>query len=476
MVVNAGAWSILGSLFEKILMLATYVIVSREVAPVEFGYLVLILLIIELMGYVAGFGVGENIIRKKVVNELFMANSFYFVCYASLVLVLTMLIFVAPISYLVSGDDLVILVLWMVFYPALTVFSGFYLAILQRDMRFKDIAYRTVVISIISGAVGIALALSGFGVLSLIGAKYAYSIIDLLILRHLTNFSPSARVNRVELIGIYDFGWKISVAQLLNFSNSRIYEVFVTFIFGPAYLAVLDVGRKFLMTFYRVVLTPLNSVCLSTLSKVDNPVVTYLNFSKVVGLIVVPVAAGMGALSKPIILMLFGVKWEGASIVLMLLSFGSVVQVTAWFLPNLVISLGYSSMVLVIQAIIGVTLCLSGIVGVVFFDDFYSLIACLVFGLFFSSFICSFYLWRTIQFPLKMYLYQLVGFTVLYAVFYCLSIVVYDFIFDIVSTDYFFPESTSWLISLVLVGIVIAFTGLSIVCIALKRSSLSDDL
>jgi PST family polysaccharide transporter len=453
MVLSSSTWSILGSLFEKLLMLATYIIVSREVAPVEFGYLVLVLLIIELMGYLAGFGVGENIVRKKVLSKQFMSSSFHFVGYVSLILVIVMFVLVTPVSYIASGADLALLVLCMALYPALTTFSGFYIAILQRDMRFKEIAYRTAVISFFSGSVGIVMALSGFGVFSLIAARYVYSIADLIILKYLTGFVVLSTPDRGQLIEIFQFGWKLSASQLLNFSSSRVYEIFVIAFFGPVYLAILDVGRKFLFTLYRISLAPLNGVCLSYLSKAKKPIDSYFTFVTAICLLIVPIVASMGALADQIIFIFFGAEWEASGAVLRVLSVGVIVQPAAWFLSSLAISKGEASVVFIMNIIQTIVLIILGTIAYVASLDFEDVVFCLVTGLFITTFLRIIYLKLKIQFPAGRFILLSCMYGFIYLAFFVVSEAIFCFTLDFISI-YLVSSLYAKLFSLMPVGII----------------------
>jgi O-antigen/teichoic acid export membrane protein len=351
MSVKAGGWSIIGSLVDKALMLSTYVLVSRSVDQEQFGYLIAVLLFIELLTYIGGFGVADNILRKDTISHEFLSNSFYFLKRVSLICIAFMVFAVTPLAYFWAGSDLAELVLMVSIYPVLTIFSGFYVSILQRDMHFKKIAIRTIIISFFAGASGVVLALSGWGVLSLLIAKYIYSILDVIILRYLTGFSPVESARGGRFSEFISYGWKLSSAQVFNFLNSRMYEVFITLIFGPAMLAIFDVGRKFLMTLYRVVLTPLNRVILSAVSRSEDKMKVYSLLVNVVGAIVIPLAAILGAMSEELVPLFFGDAWSISAQFMVLLSIASIAQVSGWFLPNLLISYGHSNSILILQVI-----------------------------------------------------------------------------------------------------------------------------
>lgn len=387
MVVKSGIWSILGSLSEKILAFATYIIVSREVEPEQFGYLVFVFLIIEFFAQVAAFGVRENIVRSNEVSPVYLASSFRFITYMAVILILVMLLVASPLAYLLSGYDLFILVLLMALQPSLVCYSGFYEGLLQRDMRFKEMALRRTIIAFLSGIVGVSLALNGVGVLSMIAARYVYAIVDVFLLRYITKYKVNAEPSIEKIKEIWIFGWKISLSQAFNFLGSKANEVLIAGFFGPAALAMLDVGRKLLVTFYGVVMTPLQGVSLAFVSKASDPYAAYHRFVRVLVLLIVPLVALLGAFADELILILFGGKWESSGDILMISTVGVVVQVLIWFAPNLCIKQGRTDIVLASTVVKVTILFVTGVAAKVFSLELTQFVIALMAGLFISAII-----------------------------------------------------------------------------------------
>ncbi|MEQ3693232.1 MAG: oligosaccharide flippase family protein [Thalassolituus sp.] len=400
MVVKSGIWSILGSLSERLLAFATYIIVSREVDPEQFGYLVFVYLMIDFFAQVAAFGVRENIVRSNEISPVYLASSFRFITYMSVVLILVMLLIASPLAYLLSGYDLFVLVLVMPLQPCLVCYSGFYEGLLQRDMRFKEIALRRTVISFLAGVVGVSLALNGVGILSLIAARYVSSIVDVFLLRYITQYKVSAKPSSEVVKAIWDFGWKISVSQAFNFLGYKANEVLIAVFFGPAALAMLDVGRKLLATFYLVAMTPLQGVSLAFVSKATDPYDAYHRFVRVLVLLIVPLVALLGAFADELILILFGDKWESSGDILMISSVGVVVQVLIWFAPNLCIKQGRTDIVL-LSTVVQVTILFgSGVAAKICSFDLTQFVTALIAGLFMSTLIQITIIVRGLQIPI----------------------------------------------------------------------------
>jgi O-antigen/teichoic acid export membrane protein len=430
MVVKSGMWSILGSLSEKLLTFATYIIVSREVDPQQFGYLIFVYLIIDFFSQVAAFGVRENIVRSNEISPVYLASSFRFITYMSAMLILVMLLVASPLAYLLSGYDLFVLVLLMSLQPSLVCFSGFYEGLLQRDMRFKEIALRRTVISFLAGVVGVSLALNGVGVLSMIAARYVYAFVDIFLLRYITKYRVYAEPSIKEMKAIWYFGWKISLAQALNFLGSKANEVLVASFFGPAALAMLDVGRKLLVTFYGVVMTPLQGVSLAFVSKATDPYDAYHRFVRVLVLLVVPLVALIGVFSNELILILFGEKWGISGDILMITSVGVIPQVLIWFAPNLCIKQGRTDIVLICNVINISILLVCGIAAKIYSLGLTQFVTILMIGLFSSLLLRTFIIARALQIPIIGFVRNFIEATLIYAIFFLAAHIFFSLFFD----------------------------------------------
>lgn len=337
---SSGAWSIFGTVSEKALTVVTYILVSREVPPEQFGYLIVVLLTMELFSYVASFGVRENIIRTKNCSSDFYGDCLYFIRIVAASLVLILVGIITPVSYYVAGVEVSSLYIYMALFPYFSCLNTFYQGILQRRMQFKALAIRRAGIAVFSGAVGIISVSNGQGVLSLIYAKYAYVLLDYIVLRYISRFRLESDFSVPGLFRIFSFGWKVSISQVMNFFSSKQTEFITVSFFGPQALAILDVGRKVLVTLYSVLMTAVAPVSLSVMTSTSAPMTAYHLVVRVLVVLLVPFVAIIGVNSEEIIDVVFGSKWNESASLLAIFSFGVMAQPISWHLQNICLNKG----------------------------------------------------------------------------------------------------------------------------------------
>lgn len=367
MLINSAGWSIFGSLFSKLLTLLTYVLVSRQVDPSIFGPLVFATLLLDFFSVIGTGGARENYIRSKAVNDRFAQGTFiYCLSIGSFMSFLFLLIFISAdlLSYF-QGPSLAYWLLSPI--PFIVSICGFYQGVLERTHNFKQLALRNVFISFVSGVAGITLALMEYGIFALVASRLIGPLVNLIVIRNLVAFSPTFTFD-VEIVReIWQFGGRLTFSQFFNFSSGRIFELTAMFMFGPIAMALTDIARKIYITLNAVLITPLNPVSLSYLSKSSEPRKLYFRFLLLVCSVVFPAFALISAFSDIIIQFIFGSKWESSIELMTILGWAIVPQLLTWYLHNLCIRFNRPDSVLWLH-VINFSMVFTGMAAAVIID------------------------------------------------------------------------------------------------------------
>jgi len=398
--IKNGLWAIASTVSERLLSLVTYILVSRTVETIDFGQIIFAIILVELVSYIAVFGVKEFIvshtnIEKDDLDAIFWAYVNYALIFISLVTSIVLIFW-----FFIPNQALYYYII-MSFIPLFSGISAFLLGIMEAELRYKEIAKRTTIVASISGLCGVLGAVFGLGVFSLILQKYLYYILDLIILTLYTGyqfiFPGNAKYESAMALQFRKFGRVFAVSQAWNYLNSKSYEMVIYIFLGAGSLALFDIGRKLFVTMNRILLSPLNSVILAYTSKAKAREDTFFKYTRVVLLFYVPIAASLGGFSDIVIGFLFDSNNLIISDVLHISTYAAVPVVLLWLLPNYCISVGKPSGSLVIYNI-------SFGVGLIFSLSAYwlrqdLLVICYAFAIssYFSLFVVLAYLKKTYQ-------------------------------------------------------------------------------
>lgn len=341
--IKNGFWAIVSTVSERLLSLVTYILVSRSVETIDFGQVIFAIILVELVSYIAVFGVKEFIVSNSNIIKSDLDAIFW--VYVNFALIFVALVTgAALIFWFVIPNQALHYYIIMSFIPFLSGISAFLLGIMEAELRYKEIAKRTTIVASISGLCGVAGALLGLGVFSLIIQKYLYYILDLVVLTLFTGYKfthpKNVSADSVMASKFRKFGRIFAISQAWNYLNSKLYEMVVYLLLGAGALALFDIGRKIFVTMNRMLLSPLNTVILAYTSRATAREETFFKYARAVLLFYVPIAASLGGGADIVINFLFDSNNPIVSDILRISTYAAVPIVLLWLLPNYCISVG----------------------------------------------------------------------------------------------------------------------------------------
>jgi O-antigen/teichoic acid export membrane protein len=190
------------------------------------------------------------------------------------------------------------------------------IAILKRAIAFRPLAIRSIVGLLVGGAVGIALALSGMGVWSLVGQALAQRVAEVVVL-WLSNpqrigFAWSARHFR-ELRG---FAAHVMVSKSAAFIGGQVPRLIIGIALGPYALGLYTLASRVVEALTQAVIVPQSIVARVTLiglhSTPSRLVTSYQLALSNVALLAFPIFCGFAAILEPLFRVALDPRWRDA--------------------------------------------------------------------------------------------------------------------------------------------------------------------
>lgn len=220
---------------EKILVqginLLVQIILARILLPSDFGNLAIIVAITNYAAIFVQSGVATVIIQRKDINDVDISTLFISSMSFALLLFLG-LFFAAPyISIIYKTNDLI----WPLRILAIVLFlnsiNAIQTGIYSKRMEFKKMFIRSIIAVPVSGAIGIIMALKGFGLWSLV----VHNIVNMLLIVLIMAFDKTTW---------FKFGFSFeSFKKLYSFTGKIILTSVVTG--GSDLLRTLLIGKKY---------------------------------------------------------------------------------------------------------------------------------------------------------------------------------------------------------------------------------------
>jgi len=338
----SSAWHVGAAMISKVIILLVYVVIARFVEIEEFGYVAFAYLIFEFLSIFIGAGVKDNLVKRDNWDDEYASSAFWLILLISLIISSLAIIIITPLIIYFYNQDLANIFISMSFIPILTAFRVVQAAKMERDFLYKSLALRNMVASIVAGVVGIYLAVEGYGAWALVYNKFIFSILSVLLLWWLSDFTPKLKFSKAHIKELYLFSLPIMGSEVITFWQGRVIDFIASIFLGPAAFALMDVGRKIINTFYLIVLRPLRNVSLSLLSRVnDNEKdLVYIKVVFLVSFFVYPFITVLGLHSEYVITLLFSDKWHDSVEIMAVFSYAVYPYIANWFSHTLMISVG----------------------------------------------------------------------------------------------------------------------------------------
>lgn len=186
-------------------------------------------------------------------------------------------------------------------------------SIMLRDLRFRELAFRTMASLILAGAVGVVMALRGFGAYALVGQFLANRVADAVLLWRMTDWRPRWSFSWGRLRELWAFGGNIMGLNLTTFANQRADNLVVGYFLGATALGYYVVAYRLFTALTALTVNSINPVLLGVLSRFqaapERLRSAYYRVTRVVAAAGIPVFVGLAMLAPQIVVVLFGERW-----------------------------------------------------------------------------------------------------------------------------------------------------------------------
>ncbi|MGY5846885.1 lipopolysaccharide biosynthesis protein [Salegentibacter sp. HM20] len=289
------------------------IILARLLLPAEFGLIAMIGIFMGVGGILMEGGLGQSLIRAKEPDQEDYSTVFFFNLAGSII-VYGIVYFAAPLIAAFFEREILIEItrLYCLIF-ILNAFSAIQLTRLTKKMDFKTQLFIKIPSLIISSAVGIYMAYTGFGVWSLVWMGLIQSFTQSVQLWFWSKWQPSWVFNMEKFRFHFNFGIKLTMSGLLDVIFVNAYPIMIGKFFTPAqlgYYSRADSLKQF----------PVNNIG-AVLGKVTYPLFAsiqedtarlkrvYSKIMKMVIYLVAPTLIIMAVLAEPLFRFLLTEKW-----------------------------------------------------------------------------------------------------------------------------------------------------------------------
>lgn len=312
-VISGLFWKFGERALAQVVSFVVSLVLARLLTPSEYGVVAMVLVFIALADVFAGSGFATGLIQKKDADERDFSTMFYCSLACSVLLYGVIFACAPAIAGFYSEPSLVLILRVFALRIPLSAVNAIQHAYVSRHMLFKRFFYSTLVGAVVSGVVGIVLALLGFGVWALIAQYFVNTMMDAVVLFCTVPWRPRLLFSASSAKGLMRYGWKVLAADLSGTFFGQLRSLVVGKAYTPVDLAFYNRGQQVPNLVMSNVGSALMSVLFPAMSNhADDPakVKAYCRRSyQALSYLIAPFLMGMAAVAVPLVDVLFSSKW-----------------------------------------------------------------------------------------------------------------------------------------------------------------------
>lgn len=289
------------------------ILLARLLTPSEYGVVGIIMIFITIANVFVQNGFSTALIQKKQADQVDFSSVCWFELALALGLYGVLWLAAGPIAefYEIQVLKPIVRVLAFVLFPGAVI--SVQTAYVSRNLEFKGLFLSTLAASLISGAISIWMAYSGWGVWAMVGQQLSYYLALMGALFAAVSWKPRLCLSMRRIGEMFSFGWKLLCASLLDTIFNNLYGLLIGKIYNEELLGSYNRGEQFpkliasnLGAAIQAVLLPAFSAKQEDLGQVRQMVRRAVRLSSFV---VLPMLMGLFGVADTLVLALLGGDW-----------------------------------------------------------------------------------------------------------------------------------------------------------------------
>ena len=212
----------------------------------------------------------------------------------------------------------------------------------RRNFKFRALAMRSTISTLIGGGVGIAIALAGYGLVGLVINQVLTAVVSMALLWRALPWRPRLRFASGSARRIMATALPHGATQTFQFLAQNFDIALVTYLVGPAGGGLYAAAKRVTLAVNIAIWGPLSSVSLPAFAEVTNDPARFGNaavrISSLVTGITAPLLIGIATTATSLIPALFGARWQAAAPVMTVLALFAVVTPMTGILNQILLS------------------------------------------------------------------------------------------------------------------------------------------
>jgi O-antigen/teichoic acid export membrane protein len=337
-------WSAVAIWGRQIIAFIVFALLARILDAKAFGLLSLAYVFLSFVQIFVHQGFTVAIVQREQIDDEDLDTAFWSNLLISIVLTVFSISIAGYIAELFKQPEIEPVIQGLSINLVLYALSAVQNSILQRRMLFKSIAVRSLVAILSGGLVGSVMALSGFGVWSLVGKQLAESLFGIVFLWNASKWRPKFRFSKEKFKKLFAFGTAILGIEIANYVSENTDNFLIGYFLGPIALGYYSIAYKLLYISTGFITSVIGNITIPTFSRLQHEPERIRNAfyiaTKLNNVVNFPVFTVIALLAPQIVIVVFGEKWLASAKVIQVFCIMGIYQSLQYLFVAVIISMG----------------------------------------------------------------------------------------------------------------------------------------
>ena len=326
---NKAAKGVLWSSIERFsvqgVQFLVLLIIARILDPKDFGLVGMLAIFLAVTQSLIDSGFSQALIRKQDRTELDNNTVFYFNIIVSILLYFLLFAIAPWVADFYKEPQLVNLMRVLCLIVVINSFAVVQRAIFTAKLDFKTQAKASFIAALISGAIGVWMAMNEYGVWTLVWQQLLNAGINTLLLWIYSNWYPRWQYSWKSFRELFAFGSKLLASGLLDTIYTNMYALVIGKVFTASSLGYYSQADRFTKLPSSNLTGILQRVTYPVLCSIQNDDerlrTDYRKLLRLSAFIIFPLMCLLAGIAYPLVELLIGEKWRFAATLIIPLSF-----------------------------------------------------------------------------------------------------------------------------------------------------------
>jgi O-antigen/teichoic acid export membrane protein len=343
-------WKLFSQVGVQVSRLAVGIVLARLLSPHDYGLAAMVLVASGLVLAFSDLALGAALVQRRDLSEHDRSTVFWTGVLTGLAFTVVGLALSGPVASFYGEPKVKGLFAALSLTFVVTALGTTQRALLTREMNFRSLEVRALAATLAGGAVGVLVALLGYGPWAIILQQVTLAAASTAMLWFASPWRPRLVFSRASIRRLGGFSGNVLAQRLLYYAHENAGSLLVGRVLGAASLGVFSIAYTVVLIPFSRVAIPISEVLFPAFSRLQDDrerlADSWLRATRLLSVVTVAPLLGLIAVAPDLVPVILGQQWVGAVVVIQILCWVGMQQALQSFNASVMLALDRSQTVL----------------------------------------------------------------------------------------------------------------------------------